>query len=83
MDQHPGGDALMRGAGVDRTVEFHGAQHPAHVFETVRRYQVRAHPRLGQVSRVMRAIVWSRLLLVWFDVLYIYIYMSYILFNLV
>ena len=51
VDDHPGGDALLRGAGMDWTEKFHGPQHPAHVFTTVRKYQIGTVVPIATFSR--------------------------------
>ena len=40
VDAHPGGDEILRNVGGDASVGFHGEQHPAHVFETVKKFAV-------------------------------------------
>ena len=33
VDEHPGGDAILRNAGRDSTEGFYGPQHPSRVFQ--------------------------------------------------
>jgi len=40
VDDHPGGDEILKHAGGDASVGFYGPQHPDHVTETVRKYLV-------------------------------------------
>ena len=40
VDDHPGGDEILKHAGGDATAGFFGPQHPDHVTETVRKYLI-------------------------------------------
>lgn len=40
VELHPGGDKILRNAGGDATEGFFGPQHPTHVFETVKKFQI-------------------------------------------
>ncbi|CAN0540459.1 unnamed protein product, partial [Scytosiphon promiscuus] len=38
LDQHPGGDALLRNVGADSTEGMHGPQHPAQAMEILEQH---------------------------------------------
>ena len=40
LDQHPGGDAILRNVGGDATKGFHGPQHPSSVHTTVKAFLI-------------------------------------------
>jgi len=40
VDSHPGGEAILRGAGQDATVRFRGPQHPETVNELIEDYYI-------------------------------------------
>jgi cytochrome b involved in lipid metabolism len=40
VELHPGGDKILRNVGGDATEGFFGPQHPTHVFETVKKFQI-------------------------------------------
>lgn len=40
IDQHPGGDSILRNVGKDSTEGFRGPQHPATVFDLVEEYRI-------------------------------------------
>ncbi|RYG44601.1 cytochrome b5 domain-containing protein [archaeon] len=41
VEPHPGGsDAIMQHAGGDVTEGFYGSQHPAHVYDTARKFLI-------------------------------------------
>ncbi len=40
IEKHPGGDSLLKYAGRDASVGFHGEQHPAHVNATVEQFLI-------------------------------------------
>ena len=35
VDEHPGGESILKNAGKDSTVGFHGPQHPSRVFQII------------------------------------------------
>jgi cytochrome b involved in lipid metabolism len=40
VSTHPGGLDIMKNAGGDASVGFHGLQHPEHVFATVKKFVI-------------------------------------------
>ena len=40
VDIHPGGDAILRNAGRDSSVGFHGPQHPSSAVDILSKYHI-------------------------------------------
>ena len=40
VDIHPGGDAILRNAGGDSSVGFHGPQHPSSAVDILSKYHI-------------------------------------------
>mmetsp|Transcript_13727 Transcript_13727/g.18887 ORF Transcript_13727/g.18887 Transcript_13727/m.18887 type:complete len:96 (+) Transcript_13727:144-431(+) len=40
VEDHPGGDAILRRAGLDNTKGFYGSQHPSFVHHEIKRYAI-------------------------------------------
>lgn len=40
VEEHPGGQAILRNAGGDATEGFHGPQHPPRVFDLIDDFQI-------------------------------------------
>lgn len=42
VDEHPGGDSILKNVGADSSEGFHGPQHPVSVLDVIREYYIGA-----------------------------------------